>query len=97
MNRAEAGREGGIKTACEYGLNHYICPEFGGICPRKLEEKSDFYSGNGKKGGPVAAAVTAKKYGGKDSQLYRNHMSEIGKLGGRGNKREANIEKPALP
>lgn len=74
--RSEAGRQGGVKTACEYGINRYLCPEFGGICPRKIDEKSEFYAKNGKLGG----TIVVKKYG-------REHMSRIGKLGGRGNKR----------
>ncbi|MCK9569840.1 hypothetical protein M0R72_12930 [Candidatus Pacearchaeota archaeon] len=73
-----------MKTACEFGLNRFICPEFGGLCPRKLEEKSEFYSKNGATGGLIGQKVLSKKLG----KGYQEHMSKIGAMGGRGNTKE---------
>jgi len=79
----ELGRKGGEATAKRYGVNRFICPEFNCLCPRKLEEKSDYMSEIGCRGGKAGAQVLAKRKG----KGLSAHMSEIGKMGGRGNKK----------
>lgn len=76
MNQREAGREGGLQTACQHGLNIYQCPEFGCLCPVKLEGKSEYYSRIGIKGGQRGMATLRKKH--SDEQ-----MREWARLGGR--------------
>jgi hypothetical protein len=73
MNQSEAGHLGGISTSCRYGLER--CPTCGHITENR------FHAENGRKGGQIGGKVVVRKYG-------REHMSEIGKLGGRGNKGE---------
>ncbi|MHB8084794.1 MAG: hypothetical protein ACYDHZ_03130 [Dehalococcoidia bacterium] len=89
MRPAQAGHLGGVRTACEYGINRFICPVDGNICPRRIDEKSEFYTQNGRRGGKIGAKVIAQKYGSD----YRVHMSNIGAMGGRGNTREKRLNK----
>ena len=85
MDRREAGRLGGLKTACKYGINQYVCPEFGCLCPVKLEGKSEYYSRNGVKGGQKGMAVLRKKY-------TKEQMDEWAKRGGRPRKKKIEIK-----
>jgi hypothetical protein len=64
-----------------------MCPEFGCLCPKKLEEQSEFHTKNGSRGGIIGAQILAKKKG----KGLSAHMSAIGKLGGRGNTREKRL------
>lgn len=80
----ELGRKGGEATAKRFGVNRFICPEFGCLCPRKLGEKSEYMSEIGRRGGINGAKVLAKRKG----EGLSAHMSEIGKLGGRGNRKK---------
>lgn len=77
MTYSEAGRLGGIETSVRYGPQR--CP----TC-RHLSEKSEFHINNGKKGGGIGGRKIFKLRG-------REWMSQIGKLGGRGNTRERRL------
>jgi general stress protein YciG len=64
MDKAEAGRLGGIETKRNFGLDK--CPTCGAI------KISGFYADNGAKGGKTTVLLHG-----------REHMSKIGKMGGR--------------
>jgi hypothetical protein len=86
MNKQGAARLGGIATAEKYGLNCVRCPLDGRLCEARLRaEKSEFHTENARKGGLIGGRkggeVTKRRHG-------KEHYSRIGKLGGRGNKKE---------
>jgi general stress protein YciG len=74
VNRSESGRLGGIKTSIKFGIHR--CPTCG-----HLAEKSEFHQAAGKKGGDKGGRKTLKLYG-------REHYVNMGKQGGRGNKKK---------
>lgn len=82
MNRQEAGRLGGLKGGRRLATltaQECICDKCGRPLTSKMRKilgKKNHYDDIGLKGGQAII----QKYG-------KEHMSEIGKLGGRGNKR----------
>lgn len=73
MNSIASGRKGGIATRDNHPS---VCPLCGSLI------KSQFYSEIGQKGGQKGGESTLERYG---PEHYRN----IGRMGGRGNKRKS--------
>ena len=79
MTKAEAGALGGKRTKAAYGLE--FCP----TCDQPIYNRH--FREIGARGGRKGGLTTLQRYG-------REHMTCVGRMGGRGNKRHGDKDAP---